>query len=729
MALPPLKFPIIGEDRSDRAFRSLKGRVEAAKRNFGGIGPIIRGAFAVTAVTSFSAAVGGALGNARQFGKAMSEVETLLPDKSQMAELTKQVNAQSIAFGRAPIGQAKALYQIISAGASSAARATEVLTASNKLAIGGVTEIAIAADGLTTVLNAYGDKVGSATDVSDAMFVAMKAGKTTIGELSGSLGKVAPIAATAGVRLEELLAATASLTKQGISTSESMNGLRAIIAAILKPSSEAEKIAAKLGIQFNAQALAAKGLSGFMAELRQKTGGSVEVMAKLFGGVEALNPALALTGNGARDFAQILQDMGRKAGATDEAFKKMSDNADFHFNRLKAAITVAATAIGAKLLPPLATLAEFVANNLPRGIDRVVEAFKRMRAAVVDTNNDMADFMDVMGGGDFGGITKGAEDAEKAVLKLNAAIDEGRAGGGKIKPAAPLPVAKAKIFETDPMLDAARKFRILEQGKVAALNKTTEGLKRQAAQQRQLTAAMGMGGEVVKKLKSEQDLQNEATRLNIDLTTEQGARWLEAARASQKATQGLDAVKAAQERVAATAREAGNAFGNFAGQLISDSGNARGAVRGLLGDLINLTARKSLIEPLSDLFSDGFGKAFKINPISDGGPGGISGFPGFAHGGQFTVGGGGGTDTTPVNFMATRGERVTVETPGQQRRGGGGGGNTFIFKVDARGADTGVEARVLSALEAVSNSIESRAISAVASDREHGGPTGSPLGG
>lgn len=40
---------------------------------------------------------------------------------------------------------------------------------------------------------------------------------------------------------------------------------------------------------------------------------------------------------------------------------------------------------------------------------------------------------------------------------------------------------------------------------------------------------------------------------------------------------------------------------------------------------------------------------------------------GFAKGGSFMVGGDGGTDTTPVRFMATKGERVTVETPAQQR--------------------------------------------------------------
>ena len=46
--------------------------------------------------------------------------------------------------------------------------------------------------------------------------------------------------------------------------------------------------------------------------------------------------------------------------------------------------------------------------------------------------------------------------------------------------------------------------------------------------------------------------------------------------------------------------------------------------------------------------------------------------PGFASGGSFMVAGHGGTDTTPVAFMATPGERVTVETPGPQNGPGAG---------------------------------------------------------
>jgi hypothetical protein len=65
---------------------------------------------------------------------------------------------------------------------------------------------------------------------------------------------------------------------------------------------------------------------------------------------------------------------------------------------------------------------------------------------------------------------------------------------------------------------------------------------------------------------------------------------------------------------------------------------------------------------------------------------------GFKGGGSFIVGGSPGTDANLVSLRATRGERVTVETPEQQRRGTTSGGHTFqiSFHIDARGSH-GVE--------------------------------------
>lgn len=68
--------------------------------------------------------------------------------------------------------------------------------------------------------------------------------------------------------------------------------------------------------------------------------------------------------------------------------------------------------------------------------------------------------------------------------------------------------------------------------------------------------------------------------------------------------------------------------------------------------------------------------------------------PGFASGGSFMVGGNGGTDTTPVAFMATPGERVTVETPGQQRDGGSSGGPLHLaIHIDGEGAVQKIQGR------------------------------------
>lgn len=56
--------------------------------------------------------------------------------------------------------------------------------------------------------------------------------------------------------------------------------------------------------------------------------------------------------------------------------------------------------------------------------------------------------------------------------------------------------------------------------------------------------------------------------------------------------------------------------------------------------------------------------------------------PGFANGGNFTVGGMGGIDSNLVAFRATRGEQVSVTRPGE----GGGGGGGMVFNIDARGS-------------------------------------------
>lgn len=324
----------------------------------------------MVSIGAVTAALGKATEMAIAFENAMAEVSTLT-DSMDMSHLTEEVEKLSTQFGSDTVGQAKALYQVISAGASTATEAVETLTVANKLAVGGVTDVQTAADGLTSILNAYGLAATEAEGVSDSMFVAMKAGKTTIGELSQSVGQLAPIASQAGVSIDQMMAATAALTKTGLSTRMAMTGLRQVMVSVLKPTSEATEIAEKLGLTFDAASLS--DFPDFLKRVQAATGGNIEVMAKLFGSVEALGAMLSLTsGSGAQDFLNILSDMDKKAGETQAAFDKMSETASFLRSVLTEQLKGAFLNVGQSMLTGVIPALQFTITHF----DQFMETLK-----------------------------------------------------------------------------------------------------------------------------------------------------------------------------------------------------------------------------------------------------------------------------------------------------------------------------------------------------------------
>ena len=349
--------------------KASKGIGDMAKESWNAekaMAKLATAAGALAAIAALAKIMREATAAALEFNKAMAEVSTLLPDTDDLAAVSLEVRRLSVEFNQAPVDQARAMYQVISAGAKNAAEASKILEVANRLAVGGVTDVATAADGLTSLLNAYGLAAGDALGVSDALFVAMKAGKTTIGELSGALGKVAPLAAQVGIGIDELTGATAALTKGGISTEIAVTGLRAIMAAVVKPTSEAATEAARLGIEFNATALKTQGLAGFMETLVTASNGSTDSLAQLFGGVEALVPALALAGQAGTDLDSILLSMGDKAGATGAAFEKIASSDAYRLekaiNDLKDVTIDLGNAILVVLVPAMELAAKALRN-------------------------------------------------------------------------------------------------------------------------------------------------------------------------------------------------------------------------------------------------------------------------------------------------------------------------------------------------------------------------------
>jgi TP901 family phage tail tape measure protein len=311
---------------------------------------------------------------ARDLSASLAEVSTLLGGtEDDLQRIQNAARDMGREFGTTAASQVKSFYQAISAGATDVATATALLESANRVAIGGITDTTTAVDVLTTATNAYAAAGLSAAEASDALFVGMRAGKTTISEMASTLGNVIPIAASLGVTFDELVAGVAALTTQGQSTAQAVTGVRAILSQIAKPTSEATKLSKQLGLEFNTTSLQAKGLSGFLGDVITKTGGNADALAKLFGSVEALNAVLSFAGGGGAAFTNILGDMESKAGAADAAYRKVADSLDKRLGVALNRIADVSVRIGEALLTVIVPAAEAFATALETVADNAAD--------------------------------------------------------------------------------------------------------------------------------------------------------------------------------------------------------------------------------------------------------------------------------------------------------------------------------------------------------------------
>lgn len=301
-----------------------------------------------------------AVSMASGFDDAMAKVSTIADTTEvPLDELRGAILDLSDDTGIAANDIADNVYNAISAGQKTGDAVAFVGQAA-KLAKAGFTDSAAGLDVLTTTLNAYKMEADQATRVSDVLLMTQNKGKTTVGELASSMGKAIPTASAFGVSLENLAAAYATTTANGIATAESTTYINSMIKELGDTGSDVGKILKERTGQSFAE-LMDSGMSlgdalNVVAEAGAETN---QTMYDMFGSAEAASAAATLASDGASQFTENLGAMNGAAGATDEAFEKMkttSYDVDKAINRVKNA----AIDLGGKLL-----------NALGPSIDRI----------------------------------------------------------------------------------------------------------------------------------------------------------------------------------------------------------------------------------------------------------------------------------------------------------------------------------------------------------------------
>ena len=379
MASKPIKIDLVGDDSGLK--RTLKGASKSLTgfgKSVAKIGVTSAAAFGATAVAIGTKSVTAYAG----FQKGMAEVMTLLPEAGEetFGKLSSQLKDFSKEFGVMTDEAIPGLYSALSAGVDEKNVFTFMETA-QRAAAAGVTSLEVSIDGISSVINSYGAEVISATEASDLMFTAVKLGKTTFEEISGSIFQMAPIASAVGIPFKDLTASIANLTAAGTPTSVAAGQMKSAMAELGKAGTKADvafRDLTGMGLQ---QFLEEEG--NFAAAMITMKEGADEAgisVLDMFGSVEAGQGILALTADGGDKYIETLQAMNASSGATAAAYEVMDDTLGASFNKIKANLQVLAIEIGEKLAPLVEKATTFMVDNF----DQIKPTLMEAKKAVVD---------------------------------------------------------------------------------------------------------------------------------------------------------------------------------------------------------------------------------------------------------------------------------------------------------------------------------------------------------
>ena len=317
----------------------------------------------VTAAIGGGAIAAGKL--ATDFEDAMAKLSTIADTTEKpIGDLKKEIMDLSDETGISATEIANNVYDAISAGQQTG-DAVNFVSNATRLAKAGFTDSASSLDILTTSMNAYEMSADEVTRVSDLLIQTQNLGKTTVGDLASSMGKVIPTAKANNVQIDQLCAGYSILTAKGIATAESTTYMNSMLNELGKGGTTADKILReKTGKSFAELSKDGKSLGDVLQILKDHADESGVAFTDLWSSSEAGKAGLVLLGNGADDFNSRLAEMNDSTGATDAAFEKLDTNSNkikITLNQLKNT----ATDLGTTLMTSAAPI-----------IDRVQEKVK-----------------------------------------------------------------------------------------------------------------------------------------------------------------------------------------------------------------------------------------------------------------------------------------------------------------------------------------------------------------
>ncbi len=306
-----------------------------------------------------------------QFEKSMVRVQAV--SKATASEFA-ELEAQAKLMGRTTIFTATESAEALAFMAQAGLTARESiggLPAVLELAAAGGIDLAASADLVTNVMAGMGLEVHELSRANDVLVTAFTSANTNLLQLGQAFKFAGPVAAAAGLSLEEVAATLALMGNAGIQATMAGTALRGAITRLLNPSKEAGAILRRLGITAVDSTGELRSFRDIIVELEASGLSTADAMT-LFG-LRAGPGMLALLSQGSDALIKLTEEMENAGGTSKRIAEAQMDTFVGSMATLKAVVEDAAISLGEVLAPTvrdLAGLLEPVIDSIARWVER-----------------------------------------------------------------------------------------------------------------------------------------------------------------------------------------------------------------------------------------------------------------------------------------------------------------------------------------------------------------------
>lgn len=221
-----------------------------------------------TVLGSIASQFSGSISAARDYQIIISQIRTISQDSQLTFERwSEEIRKVSDLFGISKADVAQAAYDAVSNQVVKGAEAFKFLATSAELARVSQSTLTDTQNILSSVINSYNLSVEDSDRISAQLFKTVDLGRIKLSEIANTIGRVTFLGNALGVSFEEIEASLATLTIQGVRTSEAETFLTNVFQKLLKPTEKAQELLNSFGVSSGEAAVKTFGFTGVLNKL------------------------------------------------------------------------------------------------------------------------------------------------------------------------------------------------------------------------------------------------------------------------------------------------------------------------------------------------------------------------------------------------------------------------------------------------------------------------------